>query len=72
MLELITYYLIFCFVAFLLCFLARSKSDKTYKVNGYKIRYNSYYKTWQTSHDEIGVCEEFKKLKEAKEYCRKG
>jgi hypothetical protein len=50
----------------------RPWSERTYKVNGYKIRYNDYYKKWQTSHDEIGVCEEFVTLKEAKNYCRKG
>jgi len=72
MLELITYYLLFCFVSFALCVMLRSKKDKTHKVNGYKIRYNSYYKSWQTSHDDIGVCEEFKTFKEAKLYCRKG
>ena len=72
MLELITYYLIFCFVAFGLCFLLRSSKEKIHKVNGYKIRYNTFYKTWQTSHEEIGPCEEFKTLKEAKEYCKKG
>lgn len=42
------------------------------KVNGYKIRYNSQFKAFQVSHNEIGTCEEFKTLKEAEEYSLKG
>jgi hypothetical protein len=41
-------------------------------VNGYKIRFNSFFNEWQVSHDEIGRCEEFKTEAEATEYAKKG
>jgi len=41
-------------------------------INGYRIKYNSYWDKGQTEHDEIGTCEEFETLDEAKEYCNKG
>jgi len=40
--------------------------------NGYKIRYNPLFKEFQTSHDNIGVCESFKFFDEAELYCLKG
>jgi len=46
--------------------------EKLIIVNGYKIRFNSLFNEYQTSHDEIGLCESFKTLIEAIEYCRKG
>ena len=42
-------------------------------VNGYEIKFNSFWNHWQVSHDEIGACiAEFDTLEEAKEYCFKG
>jgi len=42
-------------------------------VNGYNIKFNSFWHVYQVSHDEIGVCiAEFKTIAEAEEYCRKG
>ncbi len=42
------------------------------KLNGYEIKWNGFWKEWQTYHDEIGHCEDFKTLKEAMDYCKKG
>ena len=41
-------------------------------VNGYKIVFNLERMRFQTSHDDIGSCEEFDELNEAIEYCEKG
>lgn len=41
-------------------------------VNGYKIRWNPLFSEFQTSHENIGVCESFSFLDEAEEYCLKG
>ena len=41
-------------------------------INGYKVIYNTYWREFQVSHDEIGMCEGFKSAKETLEYCRKG
>ena len=77
-----------CFFGFLLvfdvlavCFIIAPKFfqywiktyQPNYQINSYKIVYNSYYKTYQVSHNIIGATiAEFNKLKEAKEYCEKG
>lgn len=46
---------------------------QVWKVNGYEIRFNSLWQTYQVSHENIGACiAEFKNLLEAKDYCRKG
>lgn len=41
-------------------------------INGYKIRYNPLFNEFQTSHDKIGVCENFKFFDEAEKYCLRG
>lgn len=41
--------------------------------NGYEIKYNSLWKKWQISHENIGACiAEFDFLKDAIEYSVKG
>lgn len=47
--------------------------DTKHLVNGYRIRWNSYWHMWQVSHPEIGACiAEFKHFEDAREYCLKG
>ena len=41
-------------------------------VNGYKIRYNPLWNAWQSSHDDVGACEEFQTQTEAVQYANKG
>lgn len=42
-------------------------------VNNYRIRFNSLFKEYVVSHDEIGAgIASFKNLQEAKEYCLNG
>lgn len=53
--------------------LKKLKNGKTsLLVNGYKIRWNPVFEEFQTSHENIGVCESFSFLDEAEEYCLKG
>ena len=43
------------------------------EINGYEIRYNPMWKTFQVSHKEIGACiAEFDSITDAKEYCERG
>ena len=42
-------------------------------INGYLIKYNLLWDTWQVSHDEVGTCiAEFDNEQSAKEYCIAG
>ena len=56
------------------CVIVRGHTGSEYEttVNRYKIKYNSHWNEFQTSHDDIGFCEGFGTLDEAVIYCRKG
>lgn len=42
-------------------------------VNGYTIRWNGYWRYWQISHPEVGLCiAEFKIKQDAVNYCMAG
>jgi len=42
-------------------------------INGYKVRYNSFWKEYQISHPVVGVSSEtFQNLVEAIDYCARG
>jgi fructose-1,6-bisphosphatase len=41
-------------------------------INGYTIKYNSFWGMYQVSHDEIGLCGEFLLLDDAIEYANNG
>ena len=46
---------------------------QTWEINGYIIKYNSFWKTFQVSHPEIAaIVAEFKTLIEAKNYAKNG
>lgn len=49
---------------------ARRVEMESQTINGYKIRWNELWKTWQVSHPEIAaIVEEFDTRAEAVEYC---
>ena len=49
------------------------KTEKEETVNGYKIKYNGFWKQYQVSHKEIGAnIAAFKKKSEAVDYCKRG
>lgn len=51
-----------------------SKDAKTsFKINGYDVRYNGFYRRWQVSHKDIGAnLAEFQNLADAVEECERG
>lgn len=49
------------------------KSEKTFRVNGYKINYSNFWGNYGVSHDEIGAnIAQFKYRKDAVDYCKRG
>lgn len=49
-----------------------SFEGKSLELNKYKITFNDLFGEFQITNREIGVCESFKNIREAIDYCLKG
>lgn len=51
----------------------KDNTSQKFNVNGYSIRYNPAWETWQVSHPKIGArVGEFNTKEEAIDFCRRG